>query len=93
MIWDRGWWEPTGQGDPGEDYEAGTLKFLLHGEKLKGVWKLVRFRGRSDEGENWLLIKSRDEYARPLAEFDILKVSPDSAASGRSMEEIGRSLS
>lgn len=92
MLWDRGWWEPAGDGDPGEDYDNGTMKFLLHGEKLNGTWKLVRFRGRSDEGENWLLIKSRDEHARPLAEFDILKAAPDSVATGRSLEQIANGL-
>lgn len=89
MLWDHGWWEPVAE-EPEEDYLAGTLKFTLHGQKLQGVWKLVKFRGRSDEGDNWLLIKSRDEHARPLAQFDILIESPDSVASGRSLEQIRR---
>ncbi len=86
MIWDRGWWEPLA--DAAESYAAGMIRFRLHGQKLNGIWKLVRFRGRSDEGDNWLLIKSRDEQARPLTEFDILKESPDSVATGRSLEQI-----
>jgi len=90
LLWDRGWWEPAGEGDPAEDYQSGALKFVLHGEKLQGTWKLVRFGGSSDEGDNWLLIKGKDEHARPLTEFDILKASPDSVATGRSLEDIAR---
>jgi bifunctional non-homologous end joining protein LigD len=86
MLWDRGWWEPPG--DAEESYEAGTMRFRLHGQKLQGDWKLVRFRGRTDEGDNWLLIKGKDEYARPLAEYDVLKERPDSVATGRSLTEI-----
>ncbi len=91
MLWDRGWWEPAGTGDPGEDYDTGTLKFILHGHKLHGTWKLVRFRGRrTEEGDNWLLIKSKDEHARPLTDHDILNADPDSVETGRSLERIAR---
>jgi bifunctional non-homologous end joining protein LigD len=68
MIWDRGTWEP--EGDPRADYERGRLSFQLHGQKLKGTWHLVR-TGTSEraDGKNkqlgWLLIKSRDDFARP----------------------------
>jgi bifunctional non-homologous end joining protein LigD len=88
MLWDRGSWEPSG--DAAASFAAGAIRFRLLGRKLQGDWKLVRFRGRTDEGDNWLLIKSKDEHTRPLAEFDILKASPDSVATGRSMEQIAR---
>jgi bifunctional non-homologous end joining protein LigD len=70
-IWDRGWWEPAG--DPRAGYRKGSLKFILHGRKLKGGWALVRMRERSGDRkpdrprhqkENWLLIKERDVPAR-----------------------------
>ncbi|HWP09793.1 MAG TPA: DNA ligase D [Polyangiaceae bacterium] len=67
MIWDRGTWEP--EGDPRADYQRGRLTFRLRGQKLNGSWHLVR-TGSSDRGGNgkdkksWLLIKSRDDYAR-----------------------------
>jgi bifunctional non-homologous end joining protein LigD len=70
-IWDRGWWEPVG--DPRDQYRKGSLKFILHGRKLKGGWALVRMRERSSDRtadrsshqkENWLLIKERDIAAR-----------------------------
>lgn len=86
MLWDRGWWEPQ----PGEPiaYDKGKIKFILHGEKLRGGFTLVRMTGeRSDGGKNWLLIKERDAEARPAVEFDVLERA-ESVLSGRSMEQI-----
>jgi bifunctional non-homologous end joining protein LigD len=81
IVWDRGTWEPIG--DPQAGYRAGKLKFKLHGEKLKGAWALVRMRGRGDERqEPWLLIKEKDETARPAAEFSVVDAMPDSVLSG-----------
>ena len=77
IVWDRGEWIPTG--DPRDGYRQGKLKFELQGEKLNGRWTLVRMRGRGNERqEPWLLIKERDETARPSAEFDITEELPDS---------------
>ena len=67
MVWDRGTWTP--EGDPVQGYAKGQLKFTLDGEKLKGGWVLVRTRGSKYGGKTgdkaWLLIKERDDYARP----------------------------
>src|SRR3954447_11365314 len=64
MLWDRGTWEPIG--DPHEGMAEGKLNFILHGERMKGGFSLVRMRsdreGKSGR-ENWLLIKRRDETA------------------------------
>ena len=38
--------------------------------------------------EPWLLIKATDEFARKKSDPDILEEMPDSAASGRTMDEI-----
>ena len=77
IVWDRGVWIPDG--DPREGYRQGKLKFELHGEKLQGRWTLVRMRGRGNERqEPWLLIKERDETAKPAAEYDITEALPDS---------------
>ncbi len=77
IVWDRGTWVPDG--DPREGYRQGKLKFELQGEKLHGRWTLVRMRGRGNERqEPWLLIKERDETARPAAEYDITEALPDS---------------
>ena len=89
LLWDRGTWEP--EDDPHKGYHAGSLKFTLHGEKLKGSWALVRIndkRQTRDAGKSWLLIKHRDAEARPANELSIVEARPESVATGRSMEEI-----
>lgn len=90
MLWDRGTWEPV-EGSPAEMLRKGRLKFRLEGEKLKGGWSLIRMAGRRDQDEdreNWLLIKERDEHARPAAKYDVREALPLSVATGRSLEEI-----
>jgi bifunctional non-homologous end joining protein LigD len=87
MIWDRGTFSPVG--DPAEGVVKGDFKFVLDGTKLKGQWVLVRMKPRpGDKRENWLFIKERDDAVRPRAEYDILAAEPDSAATGRTMEQI-----
>ncbi len=82
IVWDRGLWAPVG--DPAKSLKSGKLKFELHGEKLKGGWTLVRMHGRGDEShEPWLLIKERDEHARPEQEFDVLAALPNSVLTGK----------
>jgi bifunctional non-homologous end joining protein LigD len=87
MIWDRGFWRP--EGDPAKGYAKGHLAFELDGEKLHGRWHLVRTKPRpGDKKEQWLLLKSDDEFAHPEAEEDILEAAPDSVATRRRMDEI-----
>ncbi len=77
IVWDNGTWEPVGDARAG--YRAGKLKFQLHGKKLHGGWTLVRMHGREGERqEPWLLIKERDESARPAAEYSVVDAEPDS---------------
>ncbi len=87
IIWDRGSWIPMG--DAEADYHKGTLKFRLSGEKLGGGWMLVRLKPKDGErGDNWLLIKERDPYARPGHGDDLLTERPESVLSGRRVEEL-----
>ncbi|HEX5830847.1 MAG TPA: DNA polymerase ligase N-terminal domain-containing protein, partial [Gemmatimonadaceae bacterium] len=91
MLWDVGSYEYHGDADDGEDalrraYERGELEFVLHGERLRGAWALVRMRGGARKGVPWLLIKRRDEYAD--AETDVVCSATTSVATGRTMEEI-----
>ena len=92
MVWDRGTWHPIG--DPVAAYQKGHLKFELDGEKLKGVWSLIRTHGSKYGGKSgkqaWLLIKDSDEYAKEGNAARIVDEEPDSVASGRSLEEIAR---
>jgi bifunctional non-homologous end joining protein LigD len=77
IIWDKGTWEPLD--DPRKGYESGNLKFQLHGHKMHGKWVLVRLKGKGDEKqEPWLLIKEKDDYARPADEFSVIDEMPDS---------------
>ena len=87
MVWDRGTWTPDH--DPHKGMQKGHLDFELHGEKLKGHWHLVRMRKRPGERqEPWLLIKATDEFARKKSDPDILEEMPNSAATGRTLDEI-----
>jgi bifunctional non-homologous end joining protein LigD len=87
MLWDRGWWEPYG--DPAAGYQKGDFKFILHGAKLHGRWVLVRLKRREGErGDNWLLIKERDEAALPGSGDAITARETRSVASGRDMHAI-----
>lgn len=87
MVWDRGTWEP--EVDPEKGFKQGKLKLRLNGQKIKGSWALVRMGGRAgDGGKNWLLIKHRDEEAKPAVKFDVLKREAKSVLTGRDMEEI-----
>lgn len=80
IVWDRGIWQP--HDDPHKAYAAGKLKFSLVGEKLTGDWTLVRTRLKgSGDKEQWLLIKEKDQQARPSAEYDIVAAQPASVLS------------
>ncbi|HEX2539718.1 MAG TPA: DNA ligase D [Caldimonas sp.] len=76
IVWDRGTWEPVGDVDEG--MQKGKLVFRLHGEKLAGLWELVRIAKPGDKQDAWMLFKKRDEWARPLAEYDVIAALPDS---------------
>jgi bifunctional non-homologous end joining protein LigD len=87
IVWDRGTWTP--EGDPHKGLVKGHLDFHLDGEKLKGLWHLVRMRRKPrDKRNNWLLIKSDDEAARGPGDPDILDEQPQSVATGRTIEEV-----
>jgi bifunctional non-homologous end joining protein LigD len=85
MVWDRGTWVP--EGDAKKDYARGRLGFTLKGDKLHGSWHLVRTRQGNKGEKNWLLFKSRDEYARD-GENAVLEEAPNSVLSGRDLEAI-----
>jgi bifunctional non-homologous end joining protein LigD len=56
IQWDLGTYEV--QGDPLRQWEAGTLRFTLHGRRLQGEWRLFRMaRGGKP---HWLLQRIRD---------------------------------
>lgn len=86
IVWDEGTWTP--EHDPAAMMKKGHIDFELHGDKLKGHWHLVRLRPRPGEKkDNWLLIKSDDEYADRKG--DILEDAPQSVKSGLTIDEVG----
>jgi hypothetical protein len=58
--------------------------FVLHGEKLRGGFALQRTRPVAKA--QWLLIKRRDEQARPGS--DVVVELPRSVLSGRTLDEL-----
>jgi bifunctional non-homologous end joining protein LigD len=59
--WDIGTFEMT-EGAPLENWRKGALRFRLHGERLKGEWRLFKMKGRAERGRPlWLLQKLKDE--------------------------------
>ncbi len=90
QLWDRGYWAPEGDESPEKALKSGDLKFSLDGDKLHGSWVLVRIKNdRYGNGKrtHWLLIKHRDEFARPGDQDGVLE-EDRSVASGRPMEQI-----
>jgi bifunctional non-homologous end joining protein LigD len=76
IVWDRGTWEPVGSASEG--MAQGKLVLRLHGEKLAGLWELVRIAKPGDKQDPWMLFKKRDEWARPTTEYDVIAALPDS---------------
>lgn len=67
-VWDSGTYEPLDDTSKLSDEKellkelyAGSLKFILHGKKLKGEFALVKMKNTEDNA--WLLIKHKDEFA------------------------------
>lgn len=94
MLWDRGRWEP--QQDPHHGLDHGELKFILHGERLRGGFALVRMgkpsgSRRTAPRENWLLIKERDAWSDRSS--DPVQHWHRSIASGRTMDDIAAGAS
>ncbi len=84
VVWDRGRYEQGGRVPWPQALERGHAVFVLHGEKLRGGFALQRTRAGAKP--QWLLIKRRDEHARPGS--DIVAERPASVLSGRTLEEL-----
>jgi DNA ligase D-like protein (predicted 3'-phosphoesterase) len=81
IVWDHGAYEQGGRVPWPEALERGHAVFVLHGEKLRGGFALQRTRGGAKP--QWLLIKRRDEHARPGS--DVVAERPESVLSGRTL--------
>ena len=86
IVWDRGGYEQGGRVAWPEAVERGHAVFVLHGEKLRGGFALQRTGRGSGERSQWLLVKRRDDEARPGS--DVVAQRPESVASGRTLAEL-----
>ncbi len=91
-VWDWGSWAPEAQTpNPREAIDAGELKFVLHGEKVRGRFVLVRTHPRpgaaaaAGASEQWLLLHKRDGEA--VAGW-VAADHPRSVRSGRTNDEV-----
>jgi DNA ligase D-like protein (predicted 3'-phosphoesterase) len=84
IVWDRGTYEQGGRVAWPEAIERGHAVFVLHGEKLEGGFALQRTR--PGEKPQWLLIKRKDDAARPGS--DVVAESPASVQSGKTLAEL-----
>jgi DNA ligase D-like protein (predicted 3'-phosphoesterase) len=81
IVWDRGTYEQGGRVPWPEALQRGHAVFVLHGEKLAGGFALQRTR--RGEKPQWLLIKRKDEWARPGS--DVVAEEPRSVLSGKTL--------
>ncbi|MES2828829.1 MAG: DNA ligase D [Bacteroidota bacterium] len=90
IVWDQGTYEPIEKikGKKAqekhllEQLKSGSVKIILHGEKLKGEFALVKTHGMGENG--WLLIKHKDDFASLT---DITK-KDKSVISGKTIEKM-----
>jgi bifunctional non-homologous end joining protein LigD len=83
MVWDRGTYYVFGE-QPVKSLREGKLHLVLDGKKAKGEWTLVRIRGREGEKNQWLILKTGDDDAKPISQ----KLDDQSVKSGRTMKQI-----
>jgi DNA ligase D-like protein (predicted 3'-phosphoesterase) len=92
IVWDSGHYEQGGRVAWPQALDRGHAVFVLHGQKLRGGFALQRTRpGRPDDGQQglksqWLLLKRRDEDARPGS--DVVAEQPASVLSGRTLQDL-----
>jgi DNA ligase D-like protein (predicted 3'-phosphoesterase) len=85
IVWDRGSYEQGGRVPWPQALDRGHAVFVLHGQKLHGGFALQR-TGSGGGKSQWLLIKRRDEYARPGS--DVLAQCPESVISGQTLRQL-----
>ena len=82
MVWDQGKYHVYGE-DPAKSLREGKLHLVLDGKKAKGEWTLVRIRGRDNEKNQWLILKTGAD-AKPISK----KLEDRSVKTGRTMKQI-----
>src|SRR5579863_5211168 len=91
IVWDEGTYELAEGDDPADEIAGGKIQFIMHGEKMRGMFTLVRIKAREGEdGDPWLLIKDHD--GNDPASYDIDEF-PESVKSGKTIDDIKREVS
>lgn len=85
-VFDHGVW--SAQGEPLAALASGKLEFELHGQKLKGAWKLIRTNTKARTPQ-WLLLKVNDQYSADIEADDLLEQMPAAAARSHGGHRIG----
>jgi bifunctional non-homologous end joining protein LigD len=62
VVWDTGTYRLMEGEDPLRALEAGKMVVELQGRNLKGVFSLVKMKGRG--ANSWLLIKKKDHHSQ-----------------------------
>jgi DNA ligase D-like protein (predicted 3'-phosphoesterase) len=83
IIWDRGSYKNLRDISMEKALKEGRVEVWLEGEKLRGGWLLVKYKGRKGQ---WLVIKLQDEGAD--ARRNPVKTERESVKSGRTIEEL-----
>jgi bifunctional non-homologous end joining protein LigD len=81
MVWDKGTYYVFGE-DPPKALGEGRLHIVLHGEKARGEWALIRTRMDAAKPQ-WLLLKSGESLPEISA-----KLENQSVKTGRTMKQI-----
>lgn len=92
IVWDNGTYTVDGTDSKNERDAAmlagikkGSLKIVLHGQKLNGKFALVKMHGTDDKA--WLLIKEHDEFENANADLSDASVLSDQQLSVDLQEE------
>ena len=89
LIWDTGTYRNLKEDDASPlsmegSFKAGHIAIWLDGKKLEGGFALIRTG--EPEKKQWLLVKMKDEKARPG--YDPVRERPESAVTGRTLEQV-----
>jgi bifunctional non-homologous end joining protein LigD len=89
-VWDSGTYEPlddtsklSDEKELLKELKAGSIKFILHGKKLKGEFALVKMKNA--ENNAWLLIKHKDKFAEE--DYDAEENTSKNSAVTKFLEE------
>jgi bifunctional non-homologous end joining protein LigD len=84
IVWDTGTY--ISDTELSEQFNKGKIIFTLLGQKLKGKFALIKTHfTKGKEGNQWLLIKSSDEFE---SKEDLTITRPESILTGRKNEDL-----